>query len=221
MQTFLTISLHKMFLIYRFVHCFTSKTIKEMEKQNGNGRTKEVNIELNRMFEGLPIVDAKNDLRIVIAQSDISKGKPKDFEACVFAQACKRVFSSKKVLLMRSIAYISLPDEHGDYRVERFWISPAGQKVIADFDRGIMPAPGTSFAFTAPSPGRTLEGQRKCERKRKAKQRAALLMGDITGNESSEAAETPKRAGKSKQKITARPILDIRNGTGLISMRRK
>jgi len=189
-----------------------------MEKKNGKGRTKEVNGELSRVFEGLPIVDAKSDLRIVILQNDINKGKPKDFDACVFAQACKRVFHSKKVILMRSIAYISLPDENGVYRVERYHISPAGMKVIADFDRGIMPKAGTSFVFRAPHASGTLDGMRKRDELRKKNKRAALIMADVTG-ETSE-TEVSKPVNKSRQKIQARPVLDIRNGSGLIKMKR-
>lgn len=192
-----------------------------MEKKNGNGRTKEVNRELSRVFDGLPIVDAKSDLRIVIMQNDIKKGKPKDFDACVFAQACKRVFSSKKVILMRSVAYISLPDENGDYKVERYCISPAGMKVIADFDRGIMPTAGTSFVFKAPTYSNTLDGNRAHSKQRREAMRTAKILGDISGETGESMEKDMSKPTKSKQKIQARPILDIRNGTGLIKMRRR
>lgn len=203
------------------------KTKKQIKK-NGNGRSQEINRELNRVFDGLPIVDAKNDLRVVIMQSDISKGKPKDFDACVFAQACKRVFSSKKVILMRSIAYISLPDENGDFKVERYLISDAGMKVISNFDSGIMPSPGTSFVFKAPSKSNTLDANRNYSLRKRMSARKALLNGDIIGetltsetvgtDDIVEGTNTDKKINKPK--IQARPILDIRNGTGLIKMKR-
>ena len=117
------------------------------------------------MFNGLPVVDAKNDLRIVILEDDIKKGIPKDFDKCIFAQACKRVFNSQKVLLMRSIAYISLPDENGNYKVERYLISNGGRKVISDFDQGKLPKSGTSFVFKAPRKSHTLGAMRQAQRK--------------------------------------------------------
>lgn len=201
------------------------KKAKKQIQKNGSGRSQEVNRELKRVFDGLPIVDAKNDLRVVIMQSDIKKGKPKDFDACVFAQACKRVFSSKKVILMRSVAYISLPNEDGHYNVERYHISRPGMKVIANFDRGIMPAPGTAFVFTAPTKSQTLDANRNSSLKRRVNARKAILNGDITGETfetvvADDMIDGTNSGNKTKQKIQARPILDIRNGTGLIKMQR-
>lgn len=172
---------------------------------------KERDAEITRVFNGQPVVDAKNDLRVSILDDDINKGIAKDFNECVFAQACKRQFLSQKVLLMKRVAYLSLPDEFGNYRVERFIISSAGMKLIADFDRGIMPKAKTSFVFAAPTPSETLNAKIKYQLKFNKLKRQAKLKGKINGS--------PVEKSTTKTKMSEQ-IMDVRNGSGLIQMSR-
>lgn len=183
-----------------------------MKNQNwSGGRLKEISEEINRVFDGQPVVDAKNDLRIVILSDDIKKGKPKNFDECVFAQACKRVFNSQKVLFMRSICYISLPDENGNNKVERYLIPEAGKKVIADFDQGKLPTAGTSFVFKAPTKSVTLDAMKVSQRKHNSKKRDAKLAGKIY--------KTNRKVKHVKSPSSS--SLDVRNGQGLIQMRQQ
>lgn len=185
--------------------------MKQKTENWSGGRLKEISEEISRVFNGQPVVDAKHDLHVVILLEDIKNAKPKHFEDCVFALACKRSFNSEKVLLMRSIAYISLPDAKGNYKVQRFYISDQGKKLIADFDRGKLPKPGAGFVFKAPTKSQTLDKFREAQAKFHRKKREAKLLGTITNV-----------TKKSKQiKTPSQSILDIRNGTGLIQMRIK
>ena len=197
---------------------------KKVQSQNwSGGKLKEISEEITRIFNGQPVTDAKNDLRVVILPEDIKDAKPKDFEECVFAQACKRLFASQKVLLMRSIAYISLPDENGNYRVERYSISNAGRKLISNFDQGKMPKPGTSFVFKAPTKSGTLNNMRAAQAKHYKKQRDAKLIGEIKTEIKGESIKMTDIKQQKKQKQIKKPshhILDVRNGTGLIAMRK-
>lgn len=182
-----------------------------MKTKNENwsgGRLKEISAEISRVFDGQPVVDAKNDLRVVILSDDIKNGKPKHFDECIFALACKRLFNSQKVLLMRSIGYISLPDEKGNYKVERYIISSEGKKLISDFDRGKLPTPGTSFVFKAPTKSVTLDSMREAQAKHYRKRRDAKLMGEMRTGKKSKQIRKPQNS-----------VLDVRNGTGLIQMR--
>lgn len=185
------------------------KTKKEKSEWTGNGKS--ILPELRRIYGNQPVVDAKYDIRIVISEQDIQKSIPKDFYHCVFAQACIRLFKAVKPRLLRTTAYISLPNEKGDYRVERFIISNEGRKMIADFDRGIMPTPGAGFVFLAPTASNTLDWKRHHNRKRDEVRRRAVLKGNIIN-----------KGNKAKQ--VKKPLslaMDIRNGTGLIQMRKE
>lgn len=193
---------------------------KKSKSQNwSGGKLKEISEEISRIFNGQPVVDAKNDLRVVILTDDIKNGKPKHFDECVFAQACKRLFASQKVLLMRSIAYISLPDENGNYKVERYAISSAGRNLISDFDKGKMPQPGTSFVFKAPTKSNTLNFMRETQAKHYKKQRDAKLIGEIRSEIKGEEHKT-KPLKQKKIKKPLQSVLDVRNGTGLIAMKK-
>lgn len=189
----------------------TSKVKTPKSKTWSGGRLKDISADISRIFDGQPVADAKNDLLIVIKPDDLNKGKSKNFGQCVFAQACKRLFNSSKVFIMSSIAYISLPDAKGDYKVERFIISSLGKKLIADFDRGVLPAPGTAFVFSAPSKGKSLDYLRKVSQKHYRAKREAKMRGEISN--------VTNKSKEINQPLEG--IIDIRNGSGLIQMRRK
>lgn len=197
-------------------------------KNWSGGRLKEIKEQISREFEGLPVVDAENDIRLIINSEDIEKSKnnQKDFEHCVFAESCRRLYDSKKVLFMRKVAYMEMPNEDGEHRVERFMISDKAQKVIADFDKGNSPEPGTAFVFKAPSEVETLEYNRKRQKefwqRRKQEKKEAKMNGTI-----SEKSETDSKnsvnGGRGLNKTISDPskdTVDVRSGRGLIQMKR-
>lgn len=184
-----------------------------MKKQNhSEGRSAEIGNQITRRFGDLPIVDAKNDMRLVILHDDISKAKRQDFENCVFARACKRQYDSKKVLLMRTIAYISIPNEEGEQRVERFIISTKGRELIKKYDKGEKIEPGTSFVFKAPSPSMTLEAKRKKSIEAYHNRDKKSEEGEISDENSSKE--------KTSRKKEVMGSVNVRNGTGLVQMKR-
>jgi|AntDeeMinimDraft_6_1070357.scaffolds.fasta_scaffold01615_2 hypothetical protein len=157
-------------------------------------------------FSNLSVIDAKNDIRLVIKQDDIGKAERKSFDNCIFAKACGRQFGSTKVLLMRTVAYIALPDESGEMQIERFTIDRHGQDLIARYDEGEAIEPDASFVFKAPAPSQTLKYRREYNIKR----RKARLNGEL------------KREGEHQKMSTPREIhADVRNGTGLVHIKAK
>jgi hypothetical protein len=172
------------------------------------GRSKELTDELNRTFNGLPIVEAEHELRLQLMPDDIDNADRKSFDNCVFARACKRQFAAQKIVLMKTTAYISMPDENGNLRVERFLIPPQAQQIIKNFDKGKKIKPNTAFYFKPPTSGRTLEAERK--RKRKYQKRKAKMKNKATVKGEKNNVE---KGYSSKPKVIE---LDVRNGTGLI-----
>lgn len=188
----------------------SEKGKQQREAKGWTGNSASLKPEIRRYFGDQLIIEAKDNIRVVILEDDIKKGIRLNTDNCVFAEACKRLFKSQKVLLCARVAYISMPDENGNYRVERFIISKEGRKLIADFDRGIIPKPGTGFSFRVPLPCQTLNYIRDKSRKYDEKGRQAKLSGVIINQETKKADRVQK------------PIqLDIRNGQGMVQMRIK
>lgn len=159
---------------------------------------------IERIWDGIPVHDATKDLRIIIKPCDVSSAVQKDPGHCVFARACKRSFGTKKVLFLRTIAYVELPDEDGQTKVERFEMSPAVQQLIHDFDKGNKVIPHGGFLLKAPVPSGRLDAQKEYWQGRKKSQKESLLRGEIVGRKK-EAPHKPKEID-----------FEVRNGTGLV-----
>lgn len=81
------------------------------------------------------------------------------FKECVIAQACVRVFGNDaKVAIMRSTAWVSLPNEK--YAL-RFSIDAAGRRMVAGFDKKEHIEVGTMIHLGVPDKGHSLATHRK------------------------------------------------------------
>ena len=141
-----------------------------MTKKNGR-IGKGTQAEVSRFFNGLPVVDAKEPLRVFINQNDIRKAKPKDPTCCVYANACKRLYNSRAILFLRRTAFVDLPNAKGERVVNRFLLNKEVMERIERFDKTGEAHPG-GFNLRAPHPKGTLEYVRKTSLERKARIRA-------------------------------------------------
>lgn len=162
---------------------------------------------VERLWDGIPVQDAEKDLRIIIKPCDVSSAVQKDPGHCVFARACKRSFGTKKVLFLRTVAYVELPDDDGEVKVERFQMSDSVMQLIKDFDKGSKVVPHGGFLLLAPSPSNRLDAMRECDRTRDKRKREALLRGEKFGR-----VNSPKERPHSPKEID----FEVRNGTGLV-----
>ena len=62
--------------------------------------------ELKRFFGNLPVVDAKENLRIFVNDDDVHGAKRRDPKNCVLARACCRLYGSNAVAFFRMTAYL-------------------------------------------------------------------------------------------------------------------
>lgn len=106
-----------------------------------------------RMFEGLPVIDAKSDIVLNVTKKDVLNSKKKDPGSCAAAQAGKREFR-RDVKVFLSRMYV---------RSKKGWvryITPTNAaREIVSFDRGSEFIPG-EYIFKAAGPGQKL-GYRK------------------------------------------------------------
>lgn len=180
------------------------KTPVEQAPAKKNGKyTKTV----ERLWDGIPVQDAENDLRIIIKPCDVSSAVQKDPGHCVFARACKRSFGTKKVLFLRTVAYVELPDDNGGIKVERFQMSDSVMQLIKNFDRGDKVIPHGGFLLLAPSPSNRLDSMRECDRTREKRKKEALIRGEKFGR-----IYSPKEQPHEPKEID----FEVRNGTGLV-----
>lgn len=153
-----------------------------MKKARASNMT-EARKEIRRLWGDLEVVEAQKDLRVFIRPSDIRSAKAKDPERCVFAKACRRQFSATKVLFLKSVAYVDLPDEHGVRRVERFQMSRQMRDLVESFDRGQPIRDVAGFELRKPRPSYTLKAKaasnllQRHSRSKKAKQKPAGTQG--------------------------------------------
>lgn len=127
-------------------------------RKHGNGTGRQAIV--GRYFRGLPVIDATEPLRVVVIKQDIKGAKRLDPNNCVFAQACRRLFDSHAVLILRSTAYVELPDSRGRRVVNRFVISNETRDKIIAFDK-TGEAPEGGFIFNAPSGSQGMEAKAK------------------------------------------------------------
>lgn len=111
---------------------------------------------LKRLFHGVPVVDAKRELRVFVLPEDIEHAQRNNPIECVFAQACRRLFGSHRVAFFHSVAYAELPLPAGGTRIERFMLPKMTRDSILVWDRAGVADPG-GYLLTPPRAGQTLD----------------------------------------------------------------
>src|SRR5262245_38210917 len=122
--------------------------------------------EIQRLWEGMSVVDAEKELRVIILPEDLADAKRGDPASCVFARAVRRSFSATNVLFFRNVAYLDLPAEDGTRRVERFMMSDGMRALVESFDRGEGVIPEAGFCLRAPTSSQRLGSPKKREAQR-------------------------------------------------------
>lgn len=157
-----------------------------------------------RMFDGIPIVDAKTELRVFVSKADKTSAIRKDPAHCAFSNACRRLYGSHSVVFFRTLAYVELPDGKGGKRIERFMLRENTQRSIIAFDRrGKIDKDG--YSLLPPSPGRTLDG---------------LLNRDKVYRDSGMRRVAEERRKRCPVTIPKGPT-DIRSGKGIVQFIRQ
>lgn len=182
------------------------KNLKHAVRPKVNDKAGE---EIRRLWGDVEVKDAHDDLRVFINETDLATAVQKDPAECVFAQACKRVFGSTKVLFFRSVAYVELRAEDGTPRVERFIMPDNMRELVEAFDKGEGVIPQAGFVLRAPPKGRTLEHCRKKSQKSIQNLRRRKLEGEMIGT----------GIGRGKGKYRDEPLaidLSVRCGSGSV-----
>jgi hypothetical protein len=123
----------------------TTKSIFGKKIIKISGMDKKVNT-----LDGLPIVDAKNNLAVEVLDKDIKTSKTKSPGHCAFAIACLRAMKAKEVRVHLGRTYV----RHNGKWVR--YVTPVRlQKEIVAFDRGGSFEPGT-YNLYAPQPTKLL-----------------------------------------------------------------
>jgi hypothetical protein len=164
--------------------------------------------EIKRLWGDVRVTDATRELRIFMNEDDVRAAVRKDPAHCVFANACRRLYGSSKVLFFRTVAYVELPNEDGTIRVERFSMPRTMRAMVDAFDRGEGVIPKAGFVLKPPTPGRTLAHGTKKNKKRKMKRERQMLLG-----------EASQGIGTGMGKYRDKPIaidLAVRSGTGAV-----
>lgn len=83
-------------------------------------------------INGLPIIDAKHSVNLIITANDVAKADLKDPADCVVARACRRELNAKEVRVHLGRVYVrTTPDKWTRY------ITPRSMRTeIIAFDRG-------------------------------------------------------------------------------------
>lgn len=85
-----------------------------------------------RKFDGLPVVDAKHPIKIIVNQNDIDKANNKNPADCALARACRRNMSVPEVRIHLSRAYVRA--NKGNWT--RYLVPQSARSEIVAFDRG-------------------------------------------------------------------------------------
>jgi hypothetical protein len=82
-------------------------------------------------IDGLPVVDAKRPIAVKVTVGDIRKSKPKKWESCAVAVACRRQLSTPEAVVHLSRTYIRKGNKW-----ERYFTPLVVREAIQEFDRG-------------------------------------------------------------------------------------
>jgi hypothetical protein len=122
---------------------------------------------LHTQFGDLPIVEAKEPLRLQPIRADVEGAIMKDPCACVFARCAQRQFGATRMVFWKSIAYVDLVGKDGIRRIERFLVTPTMMRLIERFDRGEPIEEGRAFILNPPSAHSTRHAAKMYTRKRR------------------------------------------------------
>ena len=180
------------------------------------GKGSKSQLEIQRHWGDVQVIDAKKDLRVFIKPEDVATAKSKDPGCCIFAQACKRQFAATKVLFWRCVAYVELPGPDGKRRVERFELSRDMRQLIEDFDRGNTVPLSAGFELKRVRPHMTFEGKRKKNNAYLERKKRAAIKGTSEGS-----ASEIKGQGKGAYSKPAIVIdLEVRDGRGMVQFKK-
>ena len=151
------------------------------------------------------IVDAKENLRVFILPEDLENATRKDPACCIFAQACKRSFHATKVLFFRTVAYVELPFQDGETRIERFILPKPMRDLIADFDKGRTDIPSAGFLLKSPTVAQSLDAERTRSKEQRERDQLLGKRRMKKGNGGNRSNPDPKEFA-----------FQVRNGTGAV-----
>lgn len=166
-----------------------------------------------RHLGDIPVVDAKQPLRVFVLPQDVARATRKDPGGCVFARACERQFGSQKSIFFRSVAYVQLPDRLGNQRMERFRMPPEMRSLVERFDRGKPVLDVAGFELSPPTPGETFEGKSIRSKRHREQRRLAVINGTTK----------PVRGRQGQGKYSKPAIvvdLEVRDGRGRVQFKR-
>lgn len=178
---------------------------------NGKRNRDKLTIETKRLWGDAPVVDAGHELRVIIQPCDVASATVKDPGCCVFAQACKRSLGARKVLFLRTVAYVELPNADGTMRVERFELPKIMRELISNFDQGKDVLPKAGFVMKPPTPANRLDAKVARDRFRTRRNKDALLKGKRTGAEKAAGSR-----GKDLKELMVLVDVEVRNGKGMV-----
>jgi len=149
---------------------------KTVERTKRNDKATEW---IRREWGDLPVVDAQRDLPVVVLPQDVERAVRGDGQCCLF----ERSFGSQKVLFLRHVAYVDLPDATGNRRVERFLLGPGMRDKIEAFDKGHPVVPKGGFLLKRPKASETMEVKRRRSQRQHARERAEKAAGIFRGRQ--------------------------------------
>jgi len=163
-------------------------------------RSKHIQADTGRFWDGVEIREAETPLRVMALPVDVDGAKRKDWGNCVFAKACKRLFGSTRVAFFRRTAYVQLKDETGKDYVERYSMPDAMRAQIETFDKtGKMPPGGFVLRPVLPSERLPTKAQRERESKARKKSKGkAVISGTKRENKKSAPLHLDWRTGTGK-----------------------
>jgi len=97
------------------------------------------------------VSDAKKDLALEVISKDLLASKRKKHPECALAQACKRSYEVKGVVIALSVAYVI----NKDNVATRYKIPPSASREIIAFDRNGTFEPG-AYTLQKPTKGEKL-----------------------------------------------------------------
>jgi hypothetical protein len=108
----------------------------------------------------IPVIDSKLNTAIQPNEDDIKNAVPEDPTRCMYAQACKRMFGSQLVWIMRTRAYVELKGKGGHPQLHRFVLRKPAIANIRNFDAG-KSASAETIVFASPPKKERIEVMRE------------------------------------------------------------
>lgn len=172
------------------------------------GRSIEQSEVFERLWDGLEVIDAVHEIRVAVLPEDVDGAIKTDPKNCVLAKACQRSFGVQHVAFFRRTAYVQIPDERGNQRVERFKLSQAAFELLEEYDQTGSVSSGAAFILRPPKPSETLEGMRDYAKER----RHAVVQGERKVN----AEKSAIYSSTVQKRKSLKASLQLRDGMGMV-----